>query len=356
MVDSDNRGELDHGTAFTQRPALDFFSEHFDAELALNTPGLVPPDPTAQPLDNVDKCRSILPPEIPESLHNAGPKRMASEASKQKALSFKERASRLADKIQDSCHISLERVTNYVKPGPIKQLLGRWLEAGVRVRVVTRHSRGVRGTATGLLTAYDRYMNVVLKDVEEHYTVRIRVERPRQRSAVHDIMNQQSSLMSLSVKESGQPIPGLGNNVESSCNSSSHVADNSSSHPLSVPSTEPSSSTLHRSNYFSQSAAITGIEKQQQKQQLKNLNSGSRAALVVYRPNLTSADDDPVEPGELGIVAVKQIKHAFCQDHRKRRLAQIFIKGDNIVLISQDSEYDRVQPSQRPRASVGALR
>ena len=42
-----------------------------------------------------------------------------------------------------------------IKPGPIR-VLGQWMAAGMRVRVVTRHARGVRGVATGLLMAYDR--------------------------------------------------------------------------------------------------------------------------------------------------------------------------------------------------------
>ena len=52
--------------------------------------------------------------------------------------------------------MSLSRVTGSVKAGPVRQCLGQWMEAGWRVRVVTRHARGVRGVATGLLTAYDR--------------------------------------------------------------------------------------------------------------------------------------------------------------------------------------------------------
>lgn len=59
-------------------PALDFLSASFDPALALSTPNLEPPDPNARPLDNVAKCRSILPAELPESLANVE-KRTASE-------------------------------------------------------------------------------------------------------------------------------------------------------------------------------------------------------------------------------------------------------------------------------------
>lgn len=47
--------------------ALDFFSEHFDALRALYTKGLQPPVPRVKALDNVVKCRLILPPELPDS-------------------------------------------------------------------------------------------------------------------------------------------------------------------------------------------------------------------------------------------------------------------------------------------------
>ena len=61
-------------------PELDFFSPQFDPTRALSTAGLLPPDPAAFPLDNVAKCRSILPPEMPESLAHVERKE-ASEVS-----------------------------------------------------------------------------------------------------------------------------------------------------------------------------------------------------------------------------------------------------------------------------------
>ena len=44
---------------------LDFLSAHFDPLLALYTAGLQPPNPRARPLDNLRKCRGILPPGDP---------------------------------------------------------------------------------------------------------------------------------------------------------------------------------------------------------------------------------------------------------------------------------------------------
>ena len=39
---------------------------------------------------------------------------------------------------------------------------------------MTRHATGVRGVAFGYLIAFDRYTNLILQDVTEHYTVRLR--------------------------------------------------------------------------------------------------------------------------------------------------------------------------------------
>ena len=51
------------------------------------------------------------------------------------------------------------------------------MRARQTVRVITRHERGVRGVATGTLVAFDKHFNLVLKGVEETYTVLLRVER-----------------------------------------------------------------------------------------------------------------------------------------------------------------------------------
>lgn len=71
--------------------------------------------------------------------------------------------------------MSLEAVQQLVKPGGPLGVLRSWHEQKRRVRVVTRHACGVRGTAVGLLAAYDKFMNLVLQDVHEQYTVLVKV-------------------------------------------------------------------------------------------------------------------------------------------------------------------------------------
>lgn len=175
-MEEDARGS--ERDAQTSGSRLDFFSPDFDALAALNTPSLQPPAPQVKALDNVSKCRAILPAEVPESLLHMSVKQSTEEA-KLKAASFKERATRMQQRVEESISYSLEKVHSYVKPGPLQQLKV-WYDARARVRVVTRHARGVRGVAEGKLIGYDRYMNVLLKDVHENYSVLLRVTKEKE--------------------------------------------------------------------------------------------------------------------------------------------------------------------------------
>lgn len=61
--------------------------------------------------------------------------------------------------------------------GPLSWLHSK-VAGGGRVRVVTRHRRGgVRGEAIGKLVAFDKHMNLVLRDVQETYCVRLMVDK-----------------------------------------------------------------------------------------------------------------------------------------------------------------------------------
>lgn len=56
-----------------------------------------------------------------------------------------------------------------------------WLAECVRdgrsVRIVTRHKRGIRGEAIGKIVAFDKHLNMVLRDVKETYHVRLMKEK-----------------------------------------------------------------------------------------------------------------------------------------------------------------------------------
>jgi small nuclear ribonucleoprotein (snRNP)-like protein len=159
-------------------PALDFFSREFSAEKALKTLWLEPPNPKVLPLDNLNKCRYILPAACEESMQNFTPRPERSEASKiaqERAIQRSEHMKAQANALTPQSE-AIHDLTSKFKEGPLSLLL-KWYQTHERVRVVTRHQSGVRGWCTGSLQAFDKYMNLVLKNVQEEYTVLLNVER-----------------------------------------------------------------------------------------------------------------------------------------------------------------------------------
>ncbi|UPQ97497.1 hypothetical protein HOP50_01g07910 [Chloropicon primus] len=54
--------------------------------------------------------------------------------------------------------------------GPLG-VLEKAMRTGQKVMVVTRHKSGIRGVCLGLVAAFDKHFNLVLRDVDERYTV-----------------------------------------------------------------------------------------------------------------------------------------------------------------------------------------
>jgi hypothetical protein len=110
---------MDTGRAAQEHPdpALDFFSEEFDAAKALTTPGLQPPMPDAPVLDYLAKCRTLLPPEMPESLAN-----VAKEAGQKSG-------SEVCDSGQCKTHVRVHISSSYLQPEGLLHHTGNSPEA-----------------------------------------------------------------------------------------------------------------------------------------------------------------------------------------------------------------------------------
>ncbi|KAG0504133.1 hypothetical protein KC19_8G075200 [Ceratodon purpureus] len=159
-------------------PCLDFFSLDFDALAALRTEGLQPPNPRVRPLDNLNKCRRILPSDVPESLINAPvrePRSQESIAAQQRA---KARTSLILEKAAERARQArvLDTIVDKLRQGPLG-LLVRCYEERARIQVWTRHTHGIRGTMVGFVRAVDKHFNMVMHDVDEQYSVLRRVPR-----------------------------------------------------------------------------------------------------------------------------------------------------------------------------------
>jgi small nuclear ribonucleoprotein (snRNP)-like protein len=189
--------------------ALDLESPLFDAAAALAaaddaTSRVRVPDPSAPPLDNLSRARKLLPNDHPDSLAHLPAREPASEAGRAKSAALKESARRAVERAaaggRRAAGGSLPSIMAIATAGggPISMLarcVGARAPAAAagaaaqpqppppppppppRVAVVTRHATGVRGRAVGTLVAFDMYMNLVMADVEETYTVVVR--RPR---------------------------------------------------------------------------------------------------------------------------------------------------------------------------------
>ncbi|EIE26087.1 hypothetical protein COCSUDRAFT_40248 [Coccomyxa subellipsoidea C-169] len=142
---------------------MDFFSPQFDAAKALSTPGLLPPNPKVLPLDNISKCRAILPAELPESRAAkmaVNPKRRRSQAAQAALERARARTATVRSRQEAALAAerppALQRVAAAVPEGPLSLL---------------RKCCFLRG--------FDKYMNLILWETDEHYTVRLRVERSK---------------------------------------------------------------------------------------------------------------------------------------------------------------------------------
>lgn len=154
---------------------LDFAHPDFDPALALRPDsGAIPPYPRMRALDTVRQCRRLLPgAEASTSTRGHSSRDLASFAAqalaRQRAERFVKQEEEFAkrEKLCDAFANS-----KHAKEGPLRVLRDA-RERRERVRVVTRHGRGVRGVAFAYVAAFDKFANMVLTDVQETYTVRI---------------------------------------------------------------------------------------------------------------------------------------------------------------------------------------
>jgi len=142
---------------------IDFESEMFDPVRALQQSGLEIPVKDAPCYDNLSKCRSLLPEEdayfndkvtIGE-LHDP-----VKEAEKRKLSSSKPFAP------------VLDVVASCFSNGPMSVLYRSYMNKS-NVRIRTRAIDGDRGTIVGKLEAFDKHMNMILRNAEEEFFVKI---------------------------------------------------------------------------------------------------------------------------------------------------------------------------------------
>ncbi|CAM9211454.1 unnamed protein product [Chrysoparadoxa australica] len=158
---------------------LDFCSEHFRPQLALDE-RVQPPVAAVRPMDNVSKCRGLLPIWHEDYRDGILPSNRGAEgATKQSAG-----ATSAAGKQRSAMSQSRNPITSIMKHvstqnGPFSLLL-TWFEAKSRISVMIRRVNDIRGVCTGMLRAFDRHMNLYMVNVRENYMVLVKGSDNRQ--------------------------------------------------------------------------------------------------------------------------------------------------------------------------------
>jgi len=178
--------EREPSTSSVRDARLDFYSPEFDPVLALAPDsGAIPPRPRARALDTVRQCRRLLPSSSATTTTAGtatttarGLNSFAAQArAKERARKFNEQgeAFRRRESVFDALANSKQATE-----GPLRVLRDARSQR-LRVRIVTRHASGVRGTCDAYVVAFDKFANMVLTDVEERYTVKTKrvVEKTR---------------------------------------------------------------------------------------------------------------------------------------------------------------------------------
>ncbi|TMW58663.1 hypothetical protein Poli38472_010222 [Pythium oligandrum] len=155
---------------------LDFRSSAFDALKALTTASVKPLVSSVYPLDNIHKCRHLLPESDPnhQRLVTVTPKPVAPKPS------TKTQAAASTDTPPPADGFFSALADTYLD-GPFTVLRRCFLERK-RVQVVIRRVNSIRGTCSGFLKAFDKHMNLVLLDVTEvviPFDVQLRREAAR---------------------------------------------------------------------------------------------------------------------------------------------------------------------------------
>jgi len=137
---------------------IDFESESFVPIRVLHRDDVVPPVPNAKIYDNLNKCRAILPEDDVHYVSHipTGP------------IPRKSAAERGSNSSKSKYTYVYEDVAGCFSKGPMS-ILHDAFQSGAKIFIKSRAIAGERGTITGVVEAFDKHMNILLKHVNESY-------------------------------------------------------------------------------------------------------------------------------------------------------------------------------------------
>lgn len=165
---------------------IDFLSSKFDPSAALtraSTSDVSRMNPWIEGssiLDNLGKCATLLPNDDPlyredhrrKQLQKTGGSKQSGNLISAQVAAAKSNSDDQTKKRPNTNPHPFDAIASHLDSGP-HSLLFRMKEQRKRVRIVVRYVNMVRGTLTGTLVAFDKHMNMILRDVEEVYSPRL---------------------------------------------------------------------------------------------------------------------------------------------------------------------------------------
>ncbi|OQR86928.1 hypothetical protein ACHHYP_09738 [Achlya hypogyna] len=145
---------------------LDYRSPSFDATVALHERRPLPNMQSVMPLDNLNKCRPLLPESDPNYNGSIGQSKPKTKTAVAPKVAPAPQRPPLLETIADLC-----------ADGPLN-ILRAILKARAKVCVVIRRVNSIRGTCTGYLKGFDKHFNIILLDVTERYVPLVSGEQP----------------------------------------------------------------------------------------------------------------------------------------------------------------------------------
>ena len=136
------------------------------------------PRPRVRPLDNISKCRVLLPEFDPNYFHIKLDDRQKAAAANARAKQLKEnriKADELAKRAPTSLRGLPDRLATHFTKGPMNLLRLCYMEKR-KVCVQVRYNHNTQGTLVGYIKAFDKHMNLVMSDCIENKSVLAGIE------------------------------------------------------------------------------------------------------------------------------------------------------------------------------------
>ncbi|XP_068202355.1 U7 snRNA-associated Sm-like protein LSm11 isoform X2 [Palaemon carinicauda] len=233
--------------------------------------------------------------------------------------------------------------------GPLA-VLRRCQQENIRVKVYTRNQSEIRGLLTGYVIAFDKHWNLALRDVDEVFQKKIRCKTPalgdvsdfvcigdltirgREISSASDSDDPESAMagsLSLWGREEDEDVPSTSH--ASPFRGQSSKGEEQKQGRGTIPKRKPEVSGPYSTQSLDQKARASRLVSRD--------NPSTSEARDAHRLDLSQRNRSEKEPKDVGAERGEEAKRKRTRKRKKREIRtrhvnQLFIRGENVVLIN----------------------